>query len=480
MKKRGLVVPLLIILSSLPGCAEDIPGITLEAYLEKAMENHPAFVSSKLSVEIEKKRAESLLGEQDWYYSVGPYYSYLGESSASSNFDDTVEAVHLLGVEAGLNKPIWPTGGNISFLLSSGYTNLKRTYDDYKYYKQKVGVTYTQPLLQNFGGRLSRFALEQSGYEVDSTRLSSQESREGFVFDFAELFLSWVELTEKIRISGDGYDFTREQLDQIRERYRSNMTERVDLLRAEDAAFLSEQNLLVLESQLKAKQAELAVLTGMDEIYQAQPEFELYSLKDLPEIQPALSGLKQRSRALETMDIFIDQLQHRRRSLFERKKPQLNLNLSASLSEGDEELAKSFKINKPDGFVAIELSAPLGNHSVKAKLEKVDLEIEQLQKDKEGLEISMEADLRSIMIQIKEMEKVLALNRRRIESANEKREEELKLYNQGRGELTFVLQSRVSEENAKMVYVENSCLYHLYVLQYRALMDELLPGQAGN
>ncbi len=135
------------------------------------------------------------------------------------------------------------------------------------------------------------------------------------------------------------------------------------------------------------------------------------------------------------MDIFIDQLQHRRRSLLERKKPQLNLNLSASLSEGDEELAESFKINKPDGFVAIELSAPLGNRSVKAGLERVDLEIEQLQKDKEGLEISLEADLRSIMIRIREMEKVLALNRRRIESANEKREEELKLYNQGRAYL---------------------------------------------
>jgi outer membrane protein TolC len=479
MKKTGLVVSLLIILNSLPGFSEDIPRITLEAYLEEAVKNHPSFVSSKLSVDIGKKRAESLLGEQDWSYAVGPYYSYLGESSAPE-VGQLAEAAHFLGAEAGLNKPIWPTGGNIGFLLSSAYSNIKHTYDDYKYYKQKVGVTYTQPLLQNFGGRLSRFNYEQSGYEVDSTRLSSLESREGYILDFAELFLSWVELVEKIRVSGQGLEFTRDMLNQIKERYGDNLAERVDLLRAEDAAFMSEQNLLVLESQLKAKQAELAVFSGMDEIYQAEPEFELYSLKDLPEIQPALSGLKQRSRALETMDIFIDQLQHRRRGLLERQKPQLNLSLSATLSEGDEELAESFKINKPDGFVYLELSAPLGNRSVKAELEKNELEIEQLQKDKEGLEISLEADLRSIMIQIREMEKVLALNRKRIELAKAKREEELSLYNQGRGELTFVLQSRESEENAKMVYVENSCLYHLYVLQYRALMDELLPGQAGS
>ena len=111
-------------------------------------------------------------------------------------------------------------------MLSSAYSNIKRTYDDTKYYKQIVGVTYTQPLLQNFGDRLSRFDYEQSGYEVDFTQLSSLESREGYVFNFAELFLSWVELTGKIRIFGESYDFAREQLDQIRERYRSNMTER--------------------------------------------------------------------------------------------------------------------------------------------------------------------------------------------------------------------------------------------------------------
>ena len=62
-------------------------------------------VSSKLAVDIEKKRAQSLLGEQDWYYGAGPYYSYLGEASASE-FSPLAEAVHSLGAEAGLNKSI--------------------------------------------------------------------------------------------------------------------------------------------------------------------------------------------------------------------------------------------------------------------------------------------------------------------------------------------------------------------------------------
>jgi len=52
----------------------------------------------------------------------------------------------------------------------------------------------------------------------------------------------------------------------------------------------------------------------------------------------------------------------------------------------------------------------------------------------------------------------------------------LKLYNQGRGDLTFVIQSRDNEENAKLTYAQNSTLYHKLILQYRSLLDELLPS----
>jgi outer membrane protein TolC len=71
---------------------------------------------------------------------------------------------------------------------------------------------------------------------------------------------------------------------------------------------------------------------------------------------------------------------------------------------------------------------------------------------------------------------VLKLNQEQIESARQKTEEELKLYNQGRGDLTFVIQSRDNEENAKLTYAQNSIFYHKLILQYHALLDELLPS----
>jgi hypothetical protein len=51
--------------------------------------------------------------------------------------------------------------------------------------------------------------------------------------------------------------------------------------------------------------------------------------------------------------------------------------------------------------------------------------------------------------------------------------EEIKLYNQGRSSLPFVIQSRDNEENARLTYAVNARTYQSLVLSYRALVDEL-------
>lgn len=88
--------------------------------------------------------------------------------------------------------------------------------------------------------------------------------------------------------------------------------------------------------------------------------------------------------------------------------------------------------------------------------------------------LDLEAGVVNLLILIRELEKVLALNQEQIESAKAKTEEELRLYNQGRGDLTFVIQSRDNEERAKLTYAQNAAVYQKLILQYRALMDEFL------
>ncbi|MDH4032517.1 MAG: hypothetical protein OEV80_01815, partial [candidate division Zixibacteria bacterium] len=76
--------------------------------------------------------------------------------------------------------------------------------------------------------------------------------------------------------------------------------------------------------------------------------------------------------------------------------------------------------------------------------------------------------------------RVLKLNQEQILSARTKTDQEQKLYDQGRGQLTFVIQSRDSEQAAQLIFAANALTYHKLLLQYRALTDQLHGHDAGD
>jgi hypothetical protein len=75
------------------------------------------------------------------------------------------------------------------------------------------------------------------------------------------------------------------------------------------------------------------------------------------------------------------------------------------------------------------------------------------------------------------MKEIMELNRTQIQTAEKKTEQELELYNKGKSQLNFVIQSRDNEENARLRYAENAVRYHQMIMQYRELTDRLTEAQ---
>jgi outer membrane protein TolC len=446
----------------------------MNEYIDLVKTNHPFFKKESLSVDIEKKFAEGLPGAQDWSLSLTPYYSYLGEATAA---ESQADRIHSAGVEASIERKIWKTGSNLGFTFTSTYANSDSALGTMDYYRHGIGVSYTHPLLQNAKGTLDRLSYELSDYTIEFTKARSIENQEDFLLEIAFGFLDWIYLSEVIRISEERLKLAQEQKDQTEKKFRSNLVDKVDVLRAEDAVRIAEQALLKTESLWKAKQAELAVLAGSEELYKKEPAFDLYSVEKLPGIEESSERLQTQSRILNTFDILKDQLSYTRVGLVEQKRPGLNLTVAGGLYGRDDKFGKSLEIYKPDASISLVYFTTLEHRTVKAEIERVDLQIEQLENDKRNIETSLEALMRNLLIQITESVKILELNQAQIISAAEKTEEELKLYNQGRGQLTFVIQSRDNEENAKLTYAENAASYQALILQYRSLMDELLTEQ---
>jgi outer membrane protein TolC len=343
-----------------------------------------------------------------------------------------------------------------------------------KLFTNKVYLMYSQPLLQNFAGKLDRLSYELSEYTIGFTELQALENQELFLLDLGNRFLDWTLLSEQWRIANDRLELAQAQLQRTKRMHAANLVEKVDVLRTEDAVRIAEQTIVLIESQWKAKQAELAVLAQSPSIYTVTPEFNLYSVETMPELDEAVIQIREKSRILKALDTQHDQLLHLRDAYHDVKRPQLYLNVGAGLQRADEEFESSIALDQPDILVSLTFRYPLGNRTAKADVAKTDLEIRQLEKVIEDVGLDLEAGVRNILISINEMEKVLVLNQEQIESAGARTREEQRLYNQGRSDLAFVIQSQDNEAIAELTYAENAATYHTLVLQYRALMDEFL------
>lgn len=488
MKSMKSVLSILVLPIILTSSAQ-AQKITLPEFLDLVRQNHPLFEKETLSIEIEKRGREASLGRRDWRIASSPAYLHQTPLTTGSFAPRRLDQ---LNAGASLEKAIWSTGGRLAVDWTSELTDQEFRFKeisiplgtetleikpgDPTFYQNSFNLTYTQPLFQNFRGELDRLAYDLSQYSVDMAAVQSVENQEQFLLDIGMRYIDWVLLTEQKAIATEQLDLMEQQLEQTRRKREANLVDEVDVLRALDAVRIAEQNVVLMEARWKAKQAELAVLGRSEELYNLSPDFNLYERVDPSALQGASERLREQSRLLQILALRGKQLERQHRGFKEMTKPQLFLRTQLSAKSGDSELGSSLALNKGDAGVFLQFNYPLGNRTARADAEKSRLQVYRHDLEVEDVTLSLEASLLNLLIQMEGIERVLALNEQQIESARLKTNEELKRYNQGRGDLTFVIQSQDNEERARLTYAQNAATYQGLNISLKALMDELLPS----
>jgi len=306
------------------------------------------------------------------------------------------------------------------------------------------------------------------------TGVQAAENQERFLLDMGTRFIDWALLTERKTFAAEQLGLWEQQLDQTRRKREANLVDEVDVLRATDAVRIAEQNVVLVDAQWQAKQAELAVLSRSEELYTLNPEFNLYEVVDSGSLDSASDRLKAQSRLIKVLAIRREQMERQSQGFKELTKPQLYLQTQLASKSGDSELGGALGFDKSDAGVFLQFSYPLGNRKARADVIKNQLQIRHHDLETEDVVLNLEAGLRNLLIQMQGLERVMALNAQQIISARLKTQEELKRYNQGRGDLTFVIQSQDNEERARLTYAVNAATYQSLNLQLKALLDELL------
>ena len=451
--------------------AVSVSAIELEEYLGLVQKNHPFFLKEELAVEVAQSYRETLLPRYEWHYSLMPQYTILDEPSASDFFSNLVQAAAL---EAGMQRS-FADGRRMGFSVSTAYTWMQNppVTMEANSFQHGVEVSLSWPLKKNME-RLARLGYDVQEYTIKAKEVEIQESREYFLVEPATLFIDWAYALELVDIYQQRLEFAEEQLATTNRMFRSNLIDKLDVLRAEDAIRMSQQAIVEYESLAKSIQAVLATLSDSEGIYEDKPVFDFYAFVELPAAAEAAARGKTNTRLKKPLLFLIEQLRFQSEAFGEREKATLDLFLEAGVYGPEDAFIDSLKVIHPQATIGLSYSPATGLEQVGAERQFISTQISQLEKEIEAIEKTVETNVTSLLIQAVELEKIIELNRQLIDSAEEKASEEARLYSQGRNMLTNVIQSRDSVQAQKAKLVDNFARYHRLIIQYRAFVDQLL------
>ena len=448
--------------------------LTKEAFVTLLQDTHPIFEKERLTRSIEEAEQQRYLGEADWNVSSSLTWSREEATITAFSPDLTNE----LSLQTGVNKQFWGTGGSLSATYSinrssSSFEQIPLLSYPERFYENSVELQYSQPLLRNLGGKLTRLQYDLKAYDVDVAGIQAAENIEEFLAESISKYLDWVYLEEQKKIISRRLSLSRKEFERTQRKFNAFLIDSADVIRSKDALNTWRQNLGLAESQLSALRSELSVLAQSSLFLTGKPDFNLYSLQRPEALASARAKLENSSRILKILELRKKQLDVNAIGVRETGKPDLSLIAAVTVKSAEEDAGDSFTFEKKDAAVGLQLSVPIENRTAKADYQRNRLQTLQLGKEREDAVLSLTASLSSLHTQLTKLMRVLELNREQIESARLRTIEEIKIYEQGRGDLTFVIMSRDNEESAKLAYAENALNYQKLWLQYQALMDEL-------
>jgi outer membrane protein TolC len=476
-KIRSVVMKLtktVVLVFSLIQFAAAVSAIELEEYIDLVKQNHPFFQKEELALQVEYSRGETLLPRSEWQHSLGPRYT-IADGRVGSEFLKNLSQNATL--QAGMQRR-FVDGRSLGFSASTGYTWLQDPVTipvpmEQHSFEHGFEVSLSWPLKID-EERLAWLGYDLQEYTIKAKEVEIQENRESFLVEPATLFIDWVYALELVEIYRQRLELAEEQLAMTNRMFRANLVEKLDVMRAEDAIRTAQSAIFEYESLAKSIQAVLATLSDSENIYDEKPDFKFYSFVELPLPDEAAARGKANTRLKKPLLLAVEQLRYRSDAYEEDEKPNLDLYFEVGISGPQDSFLDSLYIIHPQATVGLSYSPPTGLEQVDAERQLISTEIEQLEKEIETLEKTVETNVRSLLIQVAELEKIIELNRELIESAEGKTAEEARLYSQGRNMLTNVIQSRDGVQDQRARLVDSFARYHRLIVQYRAFMDELL------
>lgn len=450
--------------------------VSLTNLLEDTYNSHPFFKSLNLQKDIAELSIKKQTSFLDPTIALTPSFS---KSKPTTSSPFVPEETTSMGLNSTFSKKFWLTGGTLG-----ANANLNSSESSYSaqsqqfgllsdYYENSVGISYVHPLLKNKAGVLDKIGFKTKMIEYQLTQVKLLDQKQSFTLGIIFQFLDWYAEYKELNNLKSRYFISKRQYTDTKNKFSKNLAERVDVIQSEDSLKNLEQLFILKESTVysKIKQLELIVSFPIKGKVPAlsllqPPRLKKVSERDVARV-PQIMILNQQKELLDYQYSLIS----------EKKRPNLNVNLAANLKGGDSALKDSLKLNKPDFSVSVTFTDSLKKTGLSSddaillkSIKNTDLLIQ-------SATLELESKLIELQAQYESIENVIALNEKRLALAIERVKEEIKRYNHGRSQFSFLIQAQDNVQFIETILLQNKiALYRIY-FNYMAslgLLDEAL------
>jgi len=450
---------------------------TVDQYIEHLLSSHAQPKQFRLREQNSVYDYNISKALTDWSFSTSllsghsePYDT----SPFSPSYIDTLMA------KFSISRPVLVTGGEISFgvtqqrtkqppIVFSGNLPINQS----QFFQNMISMSYRQPLLYGFSGEIYKTPIAIASTNVTISTLQSTESLELFIRDKLSEYIDWSLSHELTELSFSRLQLARESYNQTKNRVQVNVSEKIDLLRAESALENAHQLWVTQKAQLKSFQFKLSVQLDNQSLLQQSPQFDLY---DPVFIKKPSYVVTHRLRAIQALSL--NETAINRKLSLSKSKRNGSLDLIGNyqfLGSGrTHHLSQHHRDN--NSSIAIEYSRFLSDTAAIEQVKKDTDTLAQFKENKQQLMTDTDADILGLFTLIEEYKTILKITLNQIIISQKKATAEEALYKQGRSDIDRLIQSQDDVLNSKLSYARLSATYHKHILAYQALTDELLAA----
>jgi len=459
MKKNNIF--LLFILVSFNGYS-----MTQSEFFELFKSSHPFFKSQKLESEIKQLDFEFAKGIEDWDLKILTKYQDIDKTGF---IGVTTENTKINTLEISATRKFVDSGVDIT--LANTITD--STLDSSNRGNVKTSLGISLPLMKNKFGLNDRLNIDLAKIEIEKHLLDKFEKNETSIAAALKKYIDLVFAEEQLKINQERFNLAKSEHELSSKKYKASVIDRADMLLQDDSLQNSKKQLIESQQELAIIKGEIALLINKEESLVNSTNFDLYKIANI-DLDNIRDYLVVNSRQLNSIKLE-KKLNERKISSYENESlPKLDLDIGIT-SEGQKDNISNANSNQNSSWdIGLTYTLPIGQTQEASRLSKTKKINQQLELKYDELLIDLMTLGRKYRQQVDSLREIINLGKKQIQIANERAREQRENYNNGNGEMEFVISAQNSEQNARLNLAKSVTQYQKVVIDIKALLDQLI------